>query len=410
MLPRLGSITVLCLLASSGLAADEDTTKRVNGRVVDKAGRPVPGAIVSGLWSANGLNWDQVVAVRDAKPEKLWQNEGKMEPWGQPHVVTDADGRFSIPAPQRKNTLLVYDRERRHGAMLAFDPKHPEVTIEARLQPLVRVFGTARLVGEGGPLKWSCVYLNTPYDEGTPLVSRRMAICGSFQTRFEFLVAPGTYEISASSSEPRAATVEDRTVTVTEDPKEKELDLGALVLRPFVGLQERIDRAKAQGTWGNYKENFGKRPPRWHLTDAKGVPRNAELADFRGKWVVLYFWSPGCAPCLGKQLPELMAFYEAHRGQRDRFEILAFCCDFSETLKTIPELEKRLEAVKRAVWGGKSLPFPVLLDNTFQTYVWYGLEGSGVSNILLIDPEGKLVEGDLKALAEKLGRLNGTSR
>jgi peroxiredoxin len=190
---------------------------------------------------------------------------------------------------------------------------------------------------------------------------------------------------------------------------EKEVNLDALVLRPFVGLQDRIDRAKAQGTWGNYKENFGKRPPPWHLTDAKGIPKDADLADFRGKWVVLYFWSPGCAPCLGKQLPELMAFYETHKRQRDRFEILAFCCDFSETLRSIAELEKRLEAVKKAVWGGKDLPFPVLLDSTFQTYVWYGLEGNGVSNILLIDPEGKLADGDLKTLTETLGRLKETS-
>jgi hypothetical protein len=407
MVPRLCTITVLCLLAPFGLAA-EDTTKRINGRVLDEAGRPVPGASVSGFWGANGLDWDQVVAVRDTKPEKLWQNEGKMEPWGQHRAVTAADGRFSIPAPDRKNALLVCDRERRHGAVIVFDPKHPEVTVEAGLQPLVRVFGAARLAGAEGPLKWSCVYLNTPYDENAPLLFRRMAICGSFETRFEFLVPPGTYEINASSDAPRAATVEDRTITVTGD--QKELDLGALVLRPFVGLQERIDRAKAQGTWGNYKENFGKRPPRWHLTDAKGVAKDAEIADFRGKWVVLYFWSPGCVPCLGKQLPEMMAFYEAHRGQGDRFEILAFCCDFSATLKSIPELEKRLEPVKKAVWGGKDLPFPVLLDNTFQTYVWYGLEGSGVSNILLIDPEGKLVKGDLKTLAEKLDRLNEASR
>jgi hypothetical protein len=56
------------------------------------------------------------------------------------------------------------------------------------------------------------------------------------------------------------------------------------------------------------------------------------------------------------------------------------------------------------------LPFPVLLDNTFQTTELYGLFGSGVSNLLLIDPEGKLVEGDLKTLAEKLGYLDRPSR
>jgi hypothetical protein len=39
-----------------------------------------------------------------------------------------------------------------------------------------------------------------------------------------------------------------------------------------------------------------------------------------------------------------------------------------------------------------------------------GLEGSGVSNLLLIDPEGKLIEGDLKTLAGNLDRLGQNSR
>ncbi len=403
---RNGAILVLVLFASSSLVAQEEA-KRVRGRVVDEAGRPVAGASVSALWGANGLDKDQVVALQGAQPEKLWQNEGKMEPWGGTRVVTDADGRFSIPAPDRKNSLLVYDRERRHGALIVFDPKHSEVPVEVRLRPLVRVFGTTRLSGAEGPLKWSAVYLKTPYDPNAPMLFQRMAICGSYQNRFAFLVPPGRWEINASSAEPPAATLEDRTVTVTVD--QKEVDLGGLVLRPRLGVSDLIERSKARGTWANYKENFGKQPPAWHLTDAKGVAKNAKLSDFKGKWIALYFWGPNCAPCLGKQLPELMAFYEAHKAQRDRFEILAFCCDFSERLKSIPELEKHLEAVRKAVWGGKDLPFPVLLDNTFQTYERFGLEGSGVSNLLLIDPEGKLVEGDLKTLGGKLDHPGGTS-
>jgi hypothetical protein len=132
MAPRLEAISVLFLLACSGLFllacsvdAAEDAVKLVMGRVVDEAGRPVPGASVSAVWGANGLDWDRVVAVRDAEPEKLWQDEGKMEPWGNARVVTDAAGRFSIPAPERKNSLLVYDHERRHGAVIVFDPSAP---------------------------------------------------------------------------------------------------------------------------------------------------------------------------------------------------------------------------------------------------------------------------------------------
>ena len=105
-----------------------------------------------------------------------------------------------------------------------------------------------------------------------------------------------------------------------------------------------------------------------------------------------------------------MAFHEAHRSQRDRFEILAFCFDLSGTIKTMRDLENHLEPVKKNVWGGKELPFPVLLDTTFETYERLGLEGSAVTNLLLINPEGKLVEGDLKTLERELSSAGKGSR
>ncbi len=407
MISRHAMMVALCFLSPSVSSAADDA-QPVNGRVVDEAGRPVAGASVSAFWAANGLEWEQVEALRQSEPEKIWQAEGKMQPWGDARATTDADGRFSIQAPERKKAIWVYDRERRRGAVIVLDRRNPGKSVEVRLRPLVRVFGTNRLAGAGQPLKWSCTYLNMPYVENDPLDRRRSAICGSYKARFDFLVPPGTYEISATTDDPHAATVEDRTITVTGD--EKEVDLGMLVLRPTIGLPERIENAKAKGTWGNYKDNLGKRPPRWHLTDARGMSKDAQLDDFRGKWVVLYFWSPNCAPCLGKQLPELMAFHEHHKAQADRFEILAFCCDFSETLRDIRGLERQLEPVKKAVWGGKDLPFPVLLDNTFQTYERFGLEGNGVSNLLLIDPQGRLIEGDLKTLARHIDPPGGSSR
>src|SRR5690348_6388320 len=118
---RLATIALMLLIAPAFTRADEP--KMVRGRVTDPAGLAVAGAGVSAFWAANGLDWDQVVALRDKEPEKLWQIEGKMEPWGSFRVVTDADGRFSIPAPERMKTLLVYDRERKHGAVAIFDAR-----------------------------------------------------------------------------------------------------------------------------------------------------------------------------------------------------------------------------------------------------------------------------------------------
>jgi hypothetical protein len=210
---RRATVALLFLIAPAALPSDEP--KKIGGRVVDRAGHPVPEASVAAVWGANGLNGDQVVALGNKELERLWQNEGKMEPWGEFRVVTDAAGGFSIPAPERMKTLMIYDRERSHGAIVLFDPKHLEVPVEVRLAPLVRISGTNRLSGSEGPLKWTCTYLNLPYDENDPLNRTRIAICGSYQTRFEFLVPPGIYELGASSDSPSSATLENRRVTIT---------------------------------------------------------------------------------------------------------------------------------------------------------------------------------------------------
>ena len=101
-----------------------------------------------------------------------------------------------------------------------------------------------------------------------------------------------------------------------------------------------------------------------------------------------------------ESMPELSRLYVTNRSQRDKFEILAFCLDVEGELKNMADLDRVLEPVIRDVWGGKPLPFPVLLDNTFRTAESFGIEGYNTK--LLIDPDGNLVEGDERTLVEKL--------
>lgn len=39
-----------------------------------------------------------------------------------------------------------------------------------------------------------------------------------------------------------------------------------------------------------------------------------QLSNYKGAWVVVNFWAPWCPPCL-EEMPELVAFYDAHRAQ-----------------------------------------------------------------------------------------------
>ena len=65
---------------------------------------------------------------------------------------------------------------------------------------------------------------------------------------------------------------------------------------------------------------------------------------------------------------------------------------FSTIAQIHLHLGHRSPPIVKHVWGGTPLPFPILLDNTFQTWERFGLPGLGT--VLLIDPHGNLVNGD----------------
>jgi hypothetical protein len=100
-------------------------------------------------------------------------------------------------------------------------------------------------------------------------------------------------------------------------------------------------------------------------------------------------------------LPGLIDLYEAHKKNRDKFEILAF---HDGTVKDFADLDKKMETPKAKYWGGRDLPFPILLDATGQTIKDYGIHAFPTT--LLIDPEGKLVgQAREEDLEEKLPPL-----
>ncbi len=72
-------------------------------------------------------------------------------------------------------------------------------------------------------------------------------------------------------------------------------------------------------------------------------------------------------------------------------------------MKTFQEMDEKLKSNKTIeAWGGRNLPFPVLLDSTGATVKRYDIVRYPTT--LLVDPNGVLVgEGDEKDLARKLG-------
>jgi hypothetical protein len=105
-------------------------------------------------------------------------------------------------------------------------------------------------------------------------------------------------------------------------------------------------------------------------------------------------------------LPGLIDLYEAHKKDREKFEVLAF---HDGTVKDFAELDKKLETPRKSYWGGRDLPFPILLDATGQTIKDWGVRAFPTT--LLIDPDGKLVgEAGEEQLEGKLPPLPAAVR
>jgi hypothetical protein len=328
-----------------------------------------------------------------------------MEPTGAPQAIrAGSDGRFSIKDPAPYFTVMAMDPARRRGGIALLPQTEQAEPLEIRLVPLVTVRGSFEGPGPGQQPGWTHVYVHLPEDPSRPLHSTRLVSCGSFEARFEVRLPPGKYTLEAYSQFADKEQFEGELVPVKAfvlGGERTDVDLGRLRFVPHRPYRNTLEaKAKAEGTWNDYTQHYGESPPQWYASDARGVSRDARIADFRGKWVLIDFWGLSCRPCLAKGLPKLMRFYEEHAAQRDQFEILSICIDYEGGLKSIADVDRALEPIVKHVWGSKALPFPILLDPTFKTWERFGLPGLGT--VILIDPEGKLMKGDEDVLAEKL--------
>jgi hypothetical protein len=404
MLSRACLFAFLLLVAAQANAAADPWVLR--GRVLDSQGRPAANVDVSTFWSANGVPLAEIQRIeklplkdRDAQSAILSENEGRMEPWGSNPTKTDADGRFSLKMGWTNYFVLAFDKERKHGALYVANSQNSATPVEIKLGPLVRLHGRVQLP-KAAQDRWTMVVLRMPETEQLPLGFTRVTWCSSMRSRFEFLVPPGNYRFEASAGDEEVKYELAAYPSITLPAGKSDVDAGVLELTPRQPRRgDRIREAQARGKWPNvdHTQLYGQPALKWHAVDARGISKDAQVADFKGKWVLVYFWGLWCGPCLGREIPALTKFYDAHAAERDRFEIVSICSTEPE-IRTMSDLDRELKPVVKAIWHGRPIPFPIVLDNTLQSTANFGLSASK----LLFDPTGRLMPGDEKTLAEKL--------
>ena len=83
-----------------------------------------------------------------------------------------------------------------------------------------------------------------------------------------------------------------------------------------------------------------------------------------------------------------MALYDEFKDRRKDFEILAF---HDTQAASFEDLDAKMAPLKAEVWGGRDLPFPILLDTTGETLATFDVHA--FPTVIAIDPKGNIVRG-----------------
>lgn len=249
---RLRLLAMICVSTAAVQAwplmlhAQTAAASKVVGKVVDAKGQGVGDVTIATFWtrSYRGAHKGILTPYRDA--------------------TTDAQGQFTIELQLygRDSALLAMDRDRRLGGLVLVSAKQPEKPLSITLVPLARVHGTLSCNELGKPPTWTNIYLSA-----MPGTARVMSN-ESQQADFDVLLPPGTYQLWAYGTDVDDLRKEITIKEGTADFDLKTIDLPATIIA----------------------KHKGKAPPKWNVTDARGLKKDVTLADFKGKWVLMEFW------------------------------------------------------------------------------------------------------------------------
>ncbi len=240
MKSRLVTGLLIALFALVGQVAEGADPVEVTGQVLDAAGEPAPGIEVATYWIAKDGRLDARQGVR-----------------------TDAEGNFALKVrlSSRARTLMALDESRDHGALATLDAESAAKPIALRLRRTTLVKGAFENKGLGHAIEKTYVSFTA-----RPAMIAIASHVG--ESSYSLRLPPGEYRLMVGGVD--CVRIVQR-ATVTRDMRA--VDMGTTDLKPTIIAQ-----------------HYGKEPPAWTVSEARGVDPQATLADFKGKWVLLEFW------------------------------------------------------------------------------------------------------------------------
>ncbi|KAF0240099.1 MAG: hypothetical protein FD180_5058 [Planctomycetota bacterium] len=336
---RFATVAVL-MAAVVALAEDKPPpSRKIEGVVADTSNVLQPGSELALQWS-----WEAGSATAVAG------------------IKADAKGHFEHMFKKWPGGLLVvaYDQKRERGCLLAVDEEASKKPLTVRLGPLVKVKGK---IATGDPLVPLPpeVTMTVATIEGNVDIMRVKA----GEKGLSFRIPPGKYRLKWANDLFRAVEMD-----IEAGPK-AELDLGVLKLEPTpVAL------------------GLGKTMPPFRAGFVRGGKPDLQIADYKGKWVLVLFWGSWCNTSSTQWIPNLIEFDERLKPRYTNYQILAY---HDATAKTFQEMEEKLATHGELHWNPHDIPFPLLLDaEEGGTVKTWGIVGEPI--VFLFDPEGKFIK------------------
>jgi hypothetical protein len=251
---------VLAVLCSP--IARAGTIAIVTGEVVDAQGKPVADARLGKFWIA--------------------QENGPLDPFRS--AKSEADGRFKLELElyNRDAVVMAVDKTRALGGLAVVSLKEPRKPLRIELAPLTDL--RIRFNSEQPGQSLGRVFLSIYRSPGL----LQLASCRSVTPAFSVKLPAGRYTLFWDVDERHIRESRD----VLLEPG-KPLDLGEITIK-----------LSALG------HIIGQPAPAWHFTDARGISKDVQPSQFKGKWIVLEFWGYWCGACICRGLPGWFDFAE----------------------------------------------------------------------------------------------------